>query len=204
MNTGDWMFGWIARACWDGAGPYYATTIPTGKPTTRTFTMPVNGSRTVNIYYKPNGEEYAYVYKGSTPWEYFYPSTNNNLPENPSNDVPDTDGSTMRANRYRDVLRSDHYIVKNGQPHGNVCVGIDTGCGCVGVALSPCNDEGYLIPPMNPGGSSYAEATSGANKFRLVPRHPGSARPISRPGKRCRNGRTQTLRTPVATPGTAL
>ena len=120
LNTGTWIFSWIARACWDGAGPYYATTIPADKPATKTFTMPVNGSRTVNIYYKPNGEEYAYVYKSSTPWEYYYPDKTTSGYGNDAQDPNDTATPKQRYNRYRDTLKSDYYMLQRGQAHPEI------------------------------------------------------------------------------------
>ncbi len=59
------------------------------------------------------------------------------------NDAADSTG--QRANRYKDTSKSDYFMVQNGN-----------------------NSNEYTVPPMQPGGSSYAEATSGSNKFRLT------------------------------------
>jgi hypothetical protein len=169
-NTATWIFSWIARACWDGAGPYYATTIPAGMPATKTFTMPVNGSRTVNIYYKANGEEYAYVYKKETsapftqPWEYYYPDKATSGYGNDVQDPNDTATPKQRYNRYRDTLKSDYYMVQRGQSHPEIMF---MGCRLAGDNSVP----GYCVPPMNPNGTAngYVDTTSpGHNKYFLA------------------------------------
>ncbi|HOD15994.1 MAG: hypothetical protein KBC90_02805 [Spirochaetes bacterium] len=138
LNTSSWVMSWISRACWDGAGPYYSTS----GSTTNSFAWPGKGTRTVNVYYKPNGEVYAYVYKTTNPWEYYYPTS---ATSGIGNDVadPDANANGQRFNRYRDICKSDFFMVEAG-------------------------DEGdFCSPPMNPNSTSYADATSGANKFRL-------------------------------------
>jgi hypothetical protein len=81
LNTSRWVMGWIARSCWEGEGPYYATNTPQNKPSTAQMDVNGDGSKeTVNIYYLPSGEIYAYVYKenanDSSSWKYFYPTNN--------------------------------------------------------------------------------------------------------------------------------
>ena len=138
MNTSAWVMSWIARACWDGAGPYYST----AGLTTSTFEWPGKGTRDVNVCYKPNGEVYAYVYITSTPWEYYYPTS---ATTGIGNDVadPDTNTNGQRFNRYRDICKSDYFMVEDG----------DEG----GMSLSSHESKQH----------NYVDATSGANKFRL-------------------------------------
>ncbi len=154
MNTAQFLMGWLARACWDGGGPYYYSPEKTGgSADTTTFNWPGQGSRTVYRYYKPNGEVYAYVYKpdpgNAGTWEYFYPHQGH-TPEN-ANDVSDnpdniTDVNYQRANRYRPVLESDHYVI----------------------SYDPAfEDRKYVAPPMNAGGDSWVDGTSGNDMFHL-------------------------------------
>ena len=153
LNTAAWIFGWIARVCWDGAGPYYTTA---GSSTT-SFNWPTKGIRSVSVYYKPNGEVYAYVYKGADPWEYYYPHSGIT---GIGNDVADPDPSAngQRYNRYRDVLKSDYYLVQKGQEHG--------GTSLCGQTVSDPNPLAYCTPPMNPSGSTYADL--GRGKYYLA------------------------------------
>ncbi len=146
LNTSQFLMGWVARVAWDGQGPYYSTTYTndSSHPATKTYTMPVNGSKTVNVYYKPNGEVYAYVYKPSsspTTWEYFYPnSTQTGL----GDDIADpSDLNGQRANRYKDTVASDYYIIKHG------------------------STPRYNMPPMNESGSGYVNGTTDDDKFIL-------------------------------------
>ncbi len=144
LNTSQFLMGWVARVAWDGQGPYYSTTYANDAthPATTTYNMPVNGPQTVNVYYKPNGEVYAYVYKQSSSpstWEYFYP---NSTQTGIGDDIADpADANGQRANRYKDVVISDYYIIKHG--------------------------SNYNFPPMNGSGSSYVEGTTGVDKFDL-------------------------------------
>jgi len=144
LNTSQFLMGWVARVAWDGQGPYYSTSYANDAthPATTTYVMPINGSQTVNVYYKPNGEVYAYVYKPSTSptsWEYFYP---NSTQTGIGDDIADpADAYGQRANRYKDVVISDYYIIKHG--------------------------SNYNFPPMNASGSSYVEGTTGVDKFDL-------------------------------------
>lgn len=139
MNTAAFVMSWISRACWDGAGPYYST----AGATTNSFNWPGKGTRTVNVYYKPNGEVYAYVFKGATPWEYYYPTS---ATTGIGNDVVDsgTGANGQRFNRYRDICKSDYFMVEAGDDTGKFC-----------------------SPPMNPNSTSYVDSTTGAGRYRL-------------------------------------
>jgi hypothetical protein len=144
LNTDSWMFGWIARACWDGAGPYYYADPSAG-------TQTING-HTGTAYYKPNGEIYALVDKSQSPWVYYYPAT--------GNDVVDSDPSAdgQRSNRYKDICRSDYYMVQKGHTHSDYWVLI---------YHLGANPTAYCVPPMHPGGDSYADA-GGRGKYYLT------------------------------------
>jgi len=68
QNVSRWSMGWIARACWEGEGPYYYKNRNAEQ-------VNIDGK----IYYKylrPNGAVYAYVHKAdesdSTTWDYIY------------------------------------------------------------------------------------------------------------------------------------
>ena len=158
LNTGTWMFNWISRACWDGAGPYYYAPSRSGGADEETsFNWPGKGVRTVNVYYKPNGEVYAYVYKG-TPNEYYYPASSTT---GIGNDVADTDASAngQRFNRYRYIYKSDYYAVQRGHEHGTTTL--------CGNTVSNTNGLAFAIPPMNQSGSSCVAGTTGTNKYSL-------------------------------------
>ncbi|MDY6932742.1 MAG: hypothetical protein SVZ03_00805 [Spirochaetota bacterium] len=58
LRTANWMMGWIARACYEGEGPYYSTEDVT-----------VNGN--IYTYKSPNGDVYANIDKTvSDNWVY--------------------------------------------------------------------------------------------------------------------------------------
>ncbi len=168
LNTSQFLMGWVARVAWDGQGPYYSTTYTNDAthPATTTYNMPVNGSQTVNVYYKPNGEVYAYVYKQSSSpstWEYFYP---NSLQTGIGNDIADPDDANgQRANRYKDVVVSDNYLIQHNG----------------GGLLDGIWDSRYNVPPMNDNGSDYIQS---GDKFRLKPIDPDDAgAPSAKPFK---------------------
>ncbi|MBP7736658.1 MAG: hypothetical protein KA369_11845 [Spirochaetes bacterium] len=147
LNTAQFLMSWIARVAWDGQGPYYSTTHvnDTDHPATASYTLPVSGRKTVNVYYKPNGEVYAYVYKPSTSpasWEYAYP---NSTQTGIGDDMADPDDANgQRANRYKDTVVSDHYIIKHGStPY-------------------------YNLPPMNDAGLPYVNGAADADKYNLI------------------------------------
>ncbi len=153
LNTAHFMMAWIARACWDGQGPYYAT----AGGTTTTWDFPGHPGVMAEVYYKPNGEVYCFVYKedpgDASTWHYHYPSGTTQLSQVgvTSNDAEDPDDSgtpKQRINRYSDIVRSDDYLIENGHA-GN-----------------------FLAPPMNPENPSGVVAGSGDNysgKYNLVP-----------------------------------
>ncbi len=61
LNTARWVMGWIARACWEGEGPYYASEGGVD-----------NGDGTFT-YYSPNGQVYATVNKTNpSNWTFSY------------------------------------------------------------------------------------------------------------------------------------
>ncbi len=168
LNTSQFLMGWVARVAWDGQGPYYSTTYTNDAthPETTTCVMPVNGSKTVNVYYKPNGEVYAYVYKPSsdpTGWEYFYP---NSIQSGNGDDIADPDDANgQRANRYKEVVVSDNYLIQHNG--GGVLDGIW--------------DSRYNVPPMNDNGTGYIQDD---DKFRLKPIDPDdSGAPSAKPFK---------------------
>jgi hypothetical protein len=105
LNTGRWVMGWIARACWEGEGPYYYA--DPNAPT-----QSING-KTYYAYFRPDGRIYALVYKPSNnpqDWEYFYPVDG-------GNDVRDSSNTQLgsyylRANRYRAVWETDKIMLK--------------------------------------------------------------------------------------------
>lgn len=119
LNTAQFLMGWLARACWDGGGPYYYSPEKgSGSADTITFNWPGAGNRTVYRYYKPNGEVYAYVYKPSgtvSTWEYWYPHKGHTA-EN-ANDVSDDPANEsnvnyQRANRFQEILKSDYFVIE--------------------------------------------------------------------------------------------
>ncbi|MEW6527121.1 MAG: hypothetical protein AB1444_10685 [Spirochaetota bacterium] len=110
LNTGRWTMGWIARACWEGEGPYYYA-----DPNASTV---VSGSKTYYVYYRPDGRIYAFVHKPSgdpATWEYFYPSDGGNDADDPSGQTLVTDKGTfkLRDNRYKPYWDTDHYLVRS-------------------------------------------------------------------------------------------
>ena len=163
LNTATWIFSWIARTCWDGAGPYYSTAGALIDQTNADMadlgypqwvgTPPA----TFNVYFKPNGEVYAYVDTSGDPYRYYYPVTGNDVVD------PDASANSQRYNRYRDICRSDYYMVQNGHEHpGSTILNL------VLTLFSDANDAAYCVPPMNPSGTTFAEGTTGANKYRLT------------------------------------
>lgn len=115
LNTGRWVMGWIARACWEGEGPYYYDPEKAGKTTP---TVEIEGT-TYKVYFRPDGRIYAL--KDTVNGDYFYP-------EDGGNDVKDIgidNGGTpsspqytmvgdyyLRENRYRYTWHTDYYLMK--------------------------------------------------------------------------------------------
>jgi hypothetical protein len=100
LNTATVMMGMIARICWEGEGPYYAT-------------QNVMQAGNVYTYYRPNGAVYAQVTKvnASDPstWTYQYP-----VDSTCKIDAVDPNDATQRWNRYRESMQSDYYLVQAG------------------------------------------------------------------------------------------
>jgi hypothetical protein len=165
LNTGRWTLGWIARTCWMGEGPYYATdsteTITlnftdvqkwqwnTGTRayewTSVALTEYPNGS--YNVYRRPNGKIYAYVYKPDSTasnWRYLYPVDGQNdgvQGTAPGTALEDgairfsTDGGStwqflQRSNRYRATWNSDYYMVNRGSYYSPTSSGSDIDANC--------------------------------------------------------------------------
>ncbi len=97
-----WVLGWVARACFEGEGPYYYK-----NPDAETVT--INGE-TYYVYMRPNGSVYAYVhYNGAVPEKYLYPAEGNDpVDRNLLNQ-----GSPQRENRYKSSWQSDYYMITN-------------------------------------------------------------------------------------------
>ena len=124
-NTTEFLLSLIPRACWDGAGPFY---YAPSNPETKSFDWPGKGTRNVKVYYKPNGEIYAYVYKPSSStatWEYYYPVSGDDL----------TDDTGQRSNRYIDKTESDYYMIK----------------------YKSLGTTYYAVSPVNPDGASHVK-----------------------------------------------
>jgi len=106
LNTGRWVMGWIARACWEGEGPYYYA--PANAPT-----VSISG-KTYYIYFRPDGRIYALVYKQNVSdpntWEYFYPEDGGNDVRDPSNTQLGT--YYLRENRYKAIWETDRIMLK--------------------------------------------------------------------------------------------
>lgn len=121
LNTSRWVMGWMARACWEGEGPYYATQAPINKETTTQIDVNGDGTKeTVNIYYLPSGEIYAYVYKenanDNSTWKYFYPT--NNSDQEDRNSIK-WENLYQRTNRYQAQWHTDYYLFKSKYNDGD-------------------------------------------------------------------------------------
>ena len=116
LNTAQFLLGWIGRVAWDGRGPIIRQSMSMTQIIRQLSAIRCRlTEETVNVYYKPNGEVYAYVYKPSTSptsWEYLYP---NSTQTGIGDDMADPDDANgQRANRYKDAVVSDYYIIKHG------------------------------------------------------------------------------------------
>ncbi len=156
LNTAQFLMGWLARACWDGGGPYYYSPEKGGTSSdTITFSWPGAGNRTVYRYYKPNGEVYAYVYKPNTgnasTWEFWYPHkghTTENANDVSDNPLNTSDVSYQRANRYQEVLKSDYWVIQRRPSSG----------------FPLFQDELFLSTPMYENGNQWVDDD---NKYHL-------------------------------------
>ncbi|MGB4267540.1 MAG: hypothetical protein WBK20_00010, partial [Spirochaetota bacterium] len=108
LNTGRWVMGWIARACWEGEGPYYYDPEKAGKIVP---TVDIGGT-TYKVYFRPDGRIYAL--KSTVDGSYFYPvDGGNDVAETDSEYAPLTLGSyQLRQNRYKWKWHTDYYLMK--------------------------------------------------------------------------------------------
>ena len=109
LNTGRWVMGWIARACWEGEGPYYYAD-PNAE------TRMASDGRIYHVYFRPDGRIYAFVCKEdpANPL-YFYPSDGGNdadETENPQSLTINGVEFKLRVNRYRANWNTDYYLLK--------------------------------------------------------------------------------------------
>jgi len=109
LNTGRWTMGWIARACWEGEGPYYYAD-PNAE------TRMASDGRIYHVYFRPDGRIYAFVCKEdpANPL-YFYPSDGGNDADDLSGQqlVTSKGTFTLRDNRYRAEWQSDRIMFKS-------------------------------------------------------------------------------------------
>lgn len=109
LNTGRWTMGWIARACWEGEGPYYYAD-PNAE------TRMASDGRIYHVYFRPDGRIYAFVCKEDPANPvYFYPSDGGNdadETENPQSLTINGVEFKLRANRYRASWNTDYYLLK--------------------------------------------------------------------------------------------
>ncbi len=99
-NTGRWVLGWIARAVWEGEGPYYYA-----DPDAEQVEI---GGTTYYKYLRPDGSAYAYVNKDSgspASWIYKYFT-------DASYDV-DLDSDGERDSHFKSTWETDAYLVEN-------------------------------------------------------------------------------------------
>ena len=108
LNTGRWVMGWIARACWEGEGPYYYDPEKAGGTAP---TVDIGGT-VYKVYFRPDGRIYAL--KSTEDGSYFYPvDGGNDVAENDSEYTPLTLGSyQLRQNRYKWKWHTDYYLMK--------------------------------------------------------------------------------------------
>lgn len=108
LNTGAWVMGWIARACWEGEGPYYSA------PSTP-YTKLIDG-KLYYIYFRPDGRIYALVWKPNendpNTWEYFYPYEGGNDVKGTKTIGSGSNTYYERLNHYYESWETDKYILK--------------------------------------------------------------------------------------------
>ncbi|MFW5860871.1 MAG: hypothetical protein ACOCWZ_01365 [Spirochaetota bacterium] len=119
LNTGRWTMGWIARACWEGEGPYYYNPEKAGKSSEKAYYDIDNdgSSESCYVYRRPDGKIYAYVHKPDGDpqnWTYFYPAE--------GNEPIDEEALGQRANRYHARWHTDYYLLRSdySNNHENV------------------------------------------------------------------------------------
>jgi len=141
LNTGRWVMGWIARACWEGEGPYYYAD-------TNAVTETI-GVKTYRRYLRPDGRLYALV--DTSTGEFFYPvDGGNDVAETDTAYAPLTLGTyQLRQNRYKAKWHTDYYLMKSNYANyhdGNRGV--------------PSGWTGYYSP-------ASVVSTTGINKFKM-------------------------------------
>jgi len=104
LNTGRWVMGWIARACWEGEGPYYYDPEKAGQTVP---TVSINGT-TYKVYFRPDGRIYAL--KNTEDGSFFYPVDGGNDVKDPSN--TQLGNYYLRENRYKAVWETDKIMLK--------------------------------------------------------------------------------------------
>ncbi|MCX7677826.1 MAG: hypothetical protein N2316_01265 [Spirochaetes bacterium] len=109
LNTGRWTMGWIARACWEGEGPYYYDPAKDPEKAKKDVPTVVISGTTYNVYYRPDGRIYAL--RSQKDGSYFYPVDGGNDVKDPSNTQLGT--YWLRENRYRAVWDTDHYLIRS-------------------------------------------------------------------------------------------
>ena len=115
LNTGRWVMGWIARATWEGEGPYY---YAPSSASTVSFDIDRNGSdETCYVYRRPDGRIYALVYKpdpgNSATWQYMYPYDGGNDVIDPEDPYGAGSAYRQRENRYKASWHTDYYLLKS-------------------------------------------------------------------------------------------
>jgi len=102
-GLGGYVLGWIARACFEGEGPYYYKDPDAG-------TKSLNGKMYYR-YMRPNGRTYAYVhYNGSGGADsYLYPAEGND----PVDQLLVSPECPQRENRFQSSWRTDYFMITN-------------------------------------------------------------------------------------------
>mgnify|MGYP006285842277 FL=1 len=103
LNTGRFTMGWIARACWEGEGPYYYA--DPNAPTV-SFDVDLDGvTDACYVYYRPDGRIFALVSKPNhsdpSTWKYMYPYDGGNDAIDPEDPYGEGSAYRQRENRYR-------------------------------------------------------------------------------------------------------
>lgn len=138
LNTATLIMGMIARICWEGEGPYYATAGATSGS--------VNG-KSGTIYRRPDGRIYAVKEASGTYW----------YPADGGNDA-DADSDGWRENAYSEKLESDYYLVQAGFPY-------DDGSGSTYTHFCPPPINADNTVSGN--GPKYVMGTTGDLKYKL-------------------------------------
>jgi len=115
LNTGRFTMGWIARACWEGEGPYYYADPDAPMVS---FDVDLDGvADSCYVYYRPDGRIFALVSKpslsDSSTWKYMYPYDGGNDAIDPDDPYGESSAYRQRENRYRASWDTDHYLIKS-------------------------------------------------------------------------------------------